>query len=236
MTTTPPAAAPLTVLSEEEAMFQGAVREFAWRLIAIVAAFNIVLISALVSNPLLVPIDVGRNLFFNALLLAFGAPALLALFLAHPLARRTHPGIGALSGVLGLALVFLYVTMEVRHWFAGPILATGEPSDAEWYAYSAAWLVYGAALVGLGILRQAPMLRTAGLAVGGIVAVKAFIFDMAALTGLYRAASFLGLGASLIGLAYLYQHLVVRAGGVSGDGASPSGGRPKAPAGPPPPG
>jgi len=80
------------------------------------------------------------------------------------------------------------------------------------------------------------MLRIAGLAVGGIVAVKAFIFDMAALTGLYRAASFLGLGASLIGLAYLYQHLVVRGGAVNGAGAFPSDGTPKASAGPPPPG
>ena len=212
------------------------VREFAWRFMAVVAAINIVVISALLANPLLVPIDVGHNPFFNALLLAFGAPALLALFLAHPLARRTHPGIGALSGVLGLALVFLYVTMQVRHWFVGPILAEGEPSDAEWYAYSAVWLVYGAALLGLGIVRQAPMLRIAGLAVGGIVAVKAFIFDMAALTGLYRAASFLGLGASLIGLAYLYQHLVVRSRAVNGAGAFPSDGTPKAPAGPPPPG
>ena len=40
--------------------------------------------------------------------------------------------------------------------------------------------------------------------------MKAFVFDMAALTGLYRAASFLGLGASLVALAYLYQRLIAR--------------------------
>ena len=34
-----------------------------------------------------------------------------------------------------------------------------------------------------------------------------FLFDMAALTGLYRAASFLGLGASLVALAWLYQRV-----------------------------
>jgi uncharacterized membrane protein len=42
------------------------------------------------------------------------------------------------------------------------------------------------------------------------VAIKAFVFDMSALSGLYRAASFLGLGASLVGLAYLYQRLIAR--------------------------
>lgn len=51
------------------------------------------------------------------------------------------------------------------------------------------------------------MLRLAGLVIGAIVAVKAFLFDMAALTGLYRAASFLGLGASLVALAWLYQRV-----------------------------
>ena len=50
-------------------------------------------------------------------------------------------------------------------------------------------------------------LRFAGLAIGAIVATKVFVFDMAGLSGLYRAASFLGLGACLVGLGYLYQRI-----------------------------
>ena len=201
------------------------VREVAWQLIAGVAAFNVVLVSGLAANPLLLPINVGTAPIFDALLLAYCLPAALLLVLARPIASRTVPQLGIMSGVLGLGIVFLYVTMEVRHWFVGPILARGEPSDAEWYAYSATWLLYGAALLGLGLVRQAPLLRIAGLVIGGIVAIKAFLFDMAALTGLYRAASFLGLGASMIGLAYLYQRLVARArkAGLNGGAASPGG-------------
>jgi uncharacterized membrane protein len=39
---------------------------------------------------------------------------------------------------------------------------------------------------------------------------KVFLYDMAALVGLYRVFSFLGLGASLLLLAYLYQRFVFR--------------------------
>lgn len=38
-----------------------------------------------------------------------------------------------------------------------------------------------------------------------LVIGKIFLFDMADLEGLLRVASFMGLGLSLLGLAYLYQ-------------------------------
>ena len=38
--------------------------------------------------------------------------------------------------------------------------------------------------------------------------LKVFLFDMAALTGFYRALSFIGLGGSLLGIGYLYQRFV----------------------------
>jgi uncharacterized membrane protein len=56
-----------------------------------------------------------------------------------------------------------------------------------------------------GIIVDLPKLRLAALAIGAVVSAKVFLFDTATLSGLYRAASFLGLGASLIGLGYLYQ-------------------------------
>ena len=108
-----------------------------------------------------------------------------------------------------LALAFIYISLEVRHLFHGARLVGGGVSDGEWYAYSAAWLAYGAALLAVGIVRRHSALRSAGLVVGALVAVKAFGFDMAALTGLYRAASFLGLGVSLMAIARLYQHMIM---------------------------
>ena len=84
----------------------------------------------------------------------------------------------------------------------------GPTSDAEIYGYSVVWLLYGGALLALGIWRQQPMLRVAALALLTLTVAKAFLFDMANLTGLYRAASFLGLGLCLIGIGYLYQRVV----------------------------
>jgi uncharacterized membrane protein len=185
------------------------VREVAWRLIAGAAAAHVLLISVLAADPLWIPIRVGDSLILDALLPAYALSAGFAVLFAVALHQRKSSA-ATPTAIAGLALGFLYLTLEVRHWFQGPILTEGEPTTAEWYAYSAAWLVYGAALLGLGIWRDHHKLRLAGLAIGAVVAVKAFIFDMSALSGLYRAASFLGLGASLVGLAYLYQRLIAR--------------------------
>jgi uncharacterized membrane protein len=145
------------------------------------------------------------------LLLAYAVPAVLAAVFARELRVRGSGELAVAAAVGALALGFLYLSLETRHWFAGQFLNAGEPSTAEWYGYSAVWLAYGAMLLGAGIWRNQTPLRLAGLVIGAVVAVKAFVFDMAALTGLYRAASFLGLGASIVTLAYLYQRLVARA-------------------------
>lgn len=193
------------------------IREYAWRLIAAAAALHVVLISVLISNPLLEPIGVGRWPVLDALLLAYAAPAVLALLFAAALRGGKLDGVAIPTAVAGLALFFLYLTLETRHWFQGPVLAYGMPDIAEWYAYSLVWLAYGAVLLGLGMALGEPRLRLAGLAIGALVAVKVFVFDMGALSGLYRAASFLGLGASLVGFAYLYRRLIAR---TRGEGAA----------------
>jgi uncharacterized membrane protein len=70
------------------------------------------------------------------------------------------------------------------------------------------WLGYALIVLGLGIAFGQSLLRYASLAVLVITAAKVFLFDMAGLTGLYRVASFLGLGLSLVGIGYLYQRFV----------------------------
>jgi uncharacterized membrane protein len=187
----------------------------AWRIIAGVAAAHFVLFECLLSNPLFSSESVGTLPILDTLLLAYAVPALFGVLYYRALRRL---GLGPLSrcaGVAALVIAFLYVSLEVRHLFHGNYLDMGRLSNGESYAYSAAWLLYGVALLGVGVmLRQAP-LRLAGLVVGGIVAVKAFGFDMAQLAGLYRAASFLGLGASLVGLAWLYQRVITPTTGAS---------------------
>ena len=43
--------------------------------------------------------------------------------------------------------------------------------------------------------------------------VKVFLGDMSNLEGLFRIASFVGLGLCLVGIGWLYQHFVRRPGG-----------------------
>ncbi|HEV2551068.1 MAG TPA: DUF2339 domain-containing protein [Stellaceae bacterium] len=183
------------------------VREFGWRIIAGIAAANLVLGVCLGANPLLMPEPVGDLPILDVLLLAYAVPAGLGVLYHRALASRGFGRLARGAGIAALALAFLYLSLEARHFFQGNRLDLGEASDGEWYAYSAVWLAFAAALLAAGIARGLPMLRLAGLVIGAIVAVKAFLFDMAALTGLYRAASFLGLGASLVALAWLYQRV-----------------------------
>ena len=71
-----------------------------------------------------------------------------------------------------------------------------------------AWLAWAGLLLAFGVKRAAPGLRRAALVLLALTTAKLFLFDMAALEGLYRVASFLGLGLSLVGIGYLYQRFV----------------------------
>jgi uncharacterized membrane protein len=182
-------------------------RVVAAELLAVVALANLLIFPLLLSNPLFRPQPVGELFVFNDLLFAYAVPAILgALFYRRLLGKVPDAWCDAI-GIASSALGFIYLSYEVRHWFHGTLLQRGVASDAEWYAYSAAWLIYGVALMVCGIVFRQPRLRMLALAIGAVVAAKVFLFDMAALSGLYRAASFLGFGACLIGLGYLYQRL-----------------------------
>ena len=124
------------------------------------------------------------------------------------LAVRARPrGRAHGSPLAGHLLAFVWLTLEVRHWFQGPSLR-GPTGEAEWLAYSAAWLAWAALLLGLGVRLDRRPLRVAALAIAAVAIAKAFLFDLAELGGLYRAASFLALGLCLVGVGWLYRRLV----------------------------
>jgi uncharacterized membrane protein len=128
--------------------------------------------------------------------------------------RRVPPpfGLTLALGAIGLALVtgFFWITLTVRQMAQGAVLNSGAVTDAEQYGYSAAWTLYGLFLLGLGTWRRSQMLRYASAGVILLTVSKVFLIDASDLTGLYRVASFLGLGLSLIGIGYLYQRLLFR--------------------------
>ncbi|MGA8497496.1 MAG: DUF2339 domain-containing protein [Xanthobacteraceae bacterium] len=145
--------------------------------------------------------------FFNLILLGYGLPAVLAIMLAL-IARTTRPiayRIAATAAAVTLAL--FYLTLEVKRLFHGPVLA-GPIGDAEQYTYSTVWLAFGIALLAVGFFLRSQPARLTALAVIALTIAKVFIIDTASISGIYRALSVIGLGVVLLGIGWVYQHVL----------------------------
>ena len=90
------------------------------------------------------------------------------------------------------------------------MLTRGPTSGVEQYTYSIAWLAFGVALLGIGILFNSQRARLASAVVIALTIVKAFLIDMSTLTGVYRALSFMCLGLVLVAIGWLYQRILFR--------------------------
>jgi uncharacterized membrane protein len=163
----------------------------------------------LLENPILWTIDVGGS-FINMLLLGYAAPALLALLLSYAVAGRRPAAYANTIAAGALILALAYVTFEIRRLYHGPVLSRGPTTGAEQYTYSIAWLVFGVALLAIGILFNSQRARLASAAVIALTIMKAFMIDMSTLTGVYRALSFMCLGVVLVAIGWLYQRILFR--------------------------
>ncbi|NNE84301.1 MAG: DUF2339 domain-containing protein [Alphaproteobacteria bacterium] len=180
------------------------------RILLLLAAAQIVFFHLLVSNPIQTLAFVGDYPVFNTLFLAYAVPAGFAFFLAKRFQHEKPLWPAMVSAILGVVLVFAYLSLEVRHAYHGPVLSAHQIGDAESYTYSLVWLIYALVLLTIGIVGKATMPRYVSLAVLMITVAKAFLFDMADLEGLLRVSTFLILGLTLIGIGYLYQRFVFR--------------------------
>ena len=141
----------------------------------------------------------------DSLFLAYAIPAALyAVFGFYRLGPRV---LWQAALVLAAGFAFLWVTLEVRHFFHGDRLNQGWTGEAEWYAYSAAWLAFAAAGLGAALKWRSLWLRRASLLGLGLVVAKVFLSDMADLSGALRAVSFIALGLVLVGIGYVYRRL-----------------------------
>jgi uncharacterized membrane protein len=73
------------------------------------------------------------------------------------------------------------------------------------FTYSAFFMVFGAALLTLGFWRRAAFLRWQALLLLAVAIGKVFTVDVSELSQGYRILSFLGLGALLLGVSFVYQ-------------------------------
>ncbi len=164
----------------------------------------------LLENPLIFPIHID-GVFVNLILLGHALPAVLMLLLSYAVAGR-RPAFYANTIAAG-ALVFAlaYVTLEIRRVYKGPWMEYFGPiGGAEQYTYSIAWLIFGVALLGIGIVFSSQRARLASALVIALTIVKAFLVDMSTLTGVYRALSFMCLGLVLVAIGWLYQRILFR--------------------------
>ena len=148
------------------------------------------------------------GLVFNQILLGYGITAVLAAYLAL-ITRNTRPRWhSALLAIVAVVLALGYLSLQVMRIYHGPILTEGPTTDAEQYTYSAVWLAFGVVLLAAGIYLRSLPLRVASAAVVLLTVFKVFFVDMSDLTGIYRALSFIGLGAVLMGIGWFYQRLL----------------------------
>ena len=187
--------------------------------LAVIAALATLALVWLIANPLLQPIPIAGAPILNTALYVFGGGFALFLAMAYVLRRskldlpnRQVPV--ALAVIIALIDGFLGISALNRHLFQGELIQfnlVGDAiGDAELYGYSVVWLLYGGLIMVLGVWRQLPPLRHAAAGIILLVVFKVFVVDTSGLTGLYRVASFLGLGLTLIALGYLYQRYVLK--------------------------
>lgn len=147
----------------------------------------------LVLNPLFVAQQVGAlPLALHLALTGFW----LYRFLPQPAATR--------AAIVAALLASLAAVRQAAH---GGII-TGPIGTGENYGYSIALLFLAVAGLALGIRSGSRDLRLAGLGLLTVVTLKVFLVDAAALDGLLRILSFLGLGVALIGIGWVYRRFL----------------------------
>jgi uncharacterized membrane protein len=131
---------------------------------------------------------------------AVSAAALAGAWLA-PAASRLRP---ALVGAGAGALLYL-ASLAVVAWAPGAgedaLLQQGQ------LQLSALWAIAGVAALVAGLRVDLRAVRLAALALLAATVGKVFLYDLAALTSVYRVASFIGLGLLLLLAAFAYQRL-----------------------------
>jgi uncharacterized membrane protein len=183
------------------------VHDVAAQMIAAFSLAGIVFGLLFADNPFVTREPVGGPVV-NLLLLGYALPSALAATLGL-ITRETRPqGYRTVAAVAAVVLALAYLSLMVTRAFHGPMLTDGPFTDAEQYTYSAVWLAFGVVLLIVGIFLRSQPVRLCSAAVVLLTVGKVFLVDMAGLTGVWRALSFIGLGLVLVGIGYLYQRLL----------------------------
>ena len=131
-------------------------------------------------------------------LLDFGALLLFCGGAWRVLSRRPDRAAAPVFGYAGLALLFVYATLELNsllYWKLPPFQNGG---------LSLLWALFAVAFVAGGIRREVRALRYLGLALFLVVVGKVFLLDLDQMSAIYRVAASLGVGLILLASAFAY--------------------------------
>jgi uncharacterized membrane protein len=112
--------------------------------------------------------------------------------------ERLDLAVLAVAALLALYTVSLAVLAGARQFERGETLV------------STLWALVALGLLVLGLTRGVRELRIAGFGLLGLALAKLFLFDLAHLSSLARAGSFLAVGLTLLAGGYLVQRAAAR--------------------------
>lgn len=152
---------------------------------------------------------------FGAYLVGIGIFAFVAAFAKRMWERDAAEAelwrpVAATAVLVVNALILLAVSLEIyTFWWMSRWRGDGEQMhafrmDAQ-FSYSAWFMIFGAVLLGVGFWRRSAFVRWQALVLVAVAIGKVFLFDMSELSQGYRIVSFLGLGALLLGVSFVYQ-------------------------------
>jgi uncharacterized membrane protein len=157
---------------------------------------------------------------FNVALLALGTPALILLGIGWFLRQDSRVPVanyGRGLSVFGVVTLFTLMLIEIRHVYH-PKQLQGATSSVEFYSYSLGMLLFGVALlvIGVAIQNRGSRMLSFVFVLGAVV--KVFLWDAGGLDGLWRVLSFFGMGLCLLAISWLYARFVF---GLTGRTAEP---------------
>ncbi len=166
--------------------------------------------------------NLGGAVALNWSLLALVPAAILMAVCGQIISRRQEEFatyLGRVLSVTGVVTGFTYVLLNIRFAFH-PYLLQGTTESAEFYSYSVATLAFGAVLLIAGVAFRNLGARMLSFPFVLAATVKVFVFDAAALEGLWRVLSFLGMGLAFLAISWFYARAVFGLGRKKSEGVS----------------
>ena len=175
------------------------------RVMTLVSVAGIILFGGLVG--LFERDEISDILIFNLQFLLLFVPASIYALKAVMAHKAGYTRSVFFYGGVAFLTYWAWMSLEVYNAFHPYGQRQSLNTEWEMYSYSAVWLLYAIALLLAGLRLELGKARLAGLGMLGAVVLKVFLVDMSNLEGIARAASFIGLGLSLIGISFLYQRI-----------------------------